>query len=125
MRALHQLLASLYPRRVPDTNSPHSALLDLPPTLENINAKLNHLIAVHASDQRFNANLLDEVTKCVEKASGAEKAAQRIANDAVEILRARQPLTTRQRMGAIMAGGALGGGVGFVVALLTLLLWHY
>lgn len=88
---------------------PPQALIELPASLENINAKLNHLIvrtelAIKTSERAETASL-----KAAELSEKAKRASHASGSHALAVGQARDGLPWMQRVLAISMGAVVGG----------------
>ena len=100
-----------------NVTTPHTELIELPPTLENLNIKLNYLITRFEVSQDTNAKLAEVGAGLLLRADAARTAAEASANIATRLIQRTEPLTKFERFVAVGLGGVLGGAsVGLVTA---------
>lgn len=94
-------------------------LIDLPPTIENLDAKMNHVIThLYLTEQLCNrAATASENAR--EMAQQAKTAATNAASTAMKAIQSREPLSRKERFITVFAGSAAGGA--FATLVLTLL----
>lgn len=103
----------LYPRGVeasPSTPPEHAELLSLPPSLENIDAKLNHLIVRTELGIRASERAEKSADRARELAEQGRDAARRSGSIAVKVVQdAALGAPAPQRLMAITVGAIIGG----------------
>lgn len=84
-------------------------LMELPPTMENLDAKLNHIITHQMVTERLchRAATASEESKAL--AEQARAAAVAAGNNALKAVQSREPLSRRERFSTVFAGAAIGG----------------
>jgi hypothetical protein len=106
----------------PDTHAERAetkALIELPATLENVNAKVNFLVTQTAVMIRA-ANMAQEAAEeARELANQARSAAISAGTNALKAVQSREPLSRKERFLTVFSGSAAGGAVAWLA--LTLL----
>lgn len=101
--------------------APHSELLKLPPSLENIDAKVNHLIVRLEVAIKATERAEKTAEKAKELAEHSKNAARRSGSIAVQAVQGVDALPWRQRVVATAGGGVLGGAIAGVLVWIALL----
>lgn len=102
--------------------SPHRDLLELPATLENINAKVNHLIVRTEYGIRVSEKADKAAQEARRLADHAKRASHASSQTAIEVIGQKESLPRMQRWLAISMGAVVGGaGVGFLLRVLAAL----
>jgi hypothetical protein len=94
-------------------------LCELPATLENINAKLNHLVIHVELSTRASNSAREAAEEARELANQARSAAIGAGTNALKAVQSREPLSRKERFSTVFAGAAAGGALAWLV--LTLL----
>jgi hypothetical protein len=86
-------------------------LLELPPTIENLDAKMNHVIThLYLTEQLCNrAATSSEAAR--KTAEDSRVAAVKAADTALKAIQTKEPLSRKERFGAVFAGAAAGGAL--------------
>jgi hypothetical protein len=94
-------------------------LLELPPSLENIDAKLNYTVTHVMLTERICNRALAAAERAEKVSIEAKAAAMNAADTALRTLQSREPLSRKERFSTVFAGAAAGGA--FATIVLTLL----
>lgn len=94
-------------------------LMELPPTIENLDAKLNHIITHSMVTERLCNRAAEAAEKAEKNAAEAKTAALSAAERALKAIQTREPLSRRERFSTVFAGAAFGGALaGILLSLL-------
>jgi hypothetical protein len=97
-------------------------LIELPVSLENLDAKMNHVITHLFITERLCNRAAEAAEKAEKISSDAKTAATNAANSAVQALQSREPLSRKERFSTVFAGAAFGGALaGILLSLLGVL----
>lgn len=96
--------------------APTEELLHLPPTPENLHAKLDHLIIGSTLSLTASEAARDASEEACKLAKDAKEAAQKAANAALKAGQSREPLVKAERMLSLFLGAAAGSGAATALA---------
>jgi F0F1-type ATP synthase beta subunit len=86
-------------------------LIELPVSLENLDAKMNHVIT-HLYYTEQLCNRAAEASETARSAAEAARlAAMRMADTTLKAVQSREPLSRTERFGTVFAGSVVGGAV--------------
>jgi alkyl hydroperoxide reductase subunit AhpF len=90
-------------------------LLELPPTIENLDAKMNHII----THLYLTEHLCNRAARASEDARDlsqqAKISATNAASTAMKAIQSREPLSRVERFGTVFAGSMVGGAMASLV----------